>query len=301
MEDLKNNIPDIFKEIELTEEQESAFLKFIQDFSKQMKDQIGQYYENKIGQLEKDYIEINEEYENFKENTSGKLEEFKQHAKEANNYVIEEMQKEYSKNLTNSLQQLHSKIEERVKKDFRNSSEYQVLEEIKKQLKPFVISESEDYLVSENENLKAQLEEVKKDRQEIAKKAKIDTIVKDFPKESQETVRNFLARGNTEEEILENFETILGLMEKGGLKLINEDENENDEEYDDYEDEDDEDEDDEDYEDDDDEDDEEDEDEDDEDYNEDVLPFTSKRSNDKGNNMSTEEEQLLQAAGLLGR
>lgn len=211
-------IPETFKGIKLTDEQAAELKKFFEEYSKNVEQQISEELSSTESTPTEEHEILQEEFENYKAKVKEKFEEFKEHAKEANKAVVEEIQKEYSQNMAKALESLYSDIEDRVKKDFLESNEYKVLAHLKEVMKPIMSDKDTDHLLEEIETLRKEKEDLENENSELDRNVTIETLMKDFPEEYANEVREFIEASKSNEEIYERFNQIIAIFEKGGFK-----------------------------------------------------------------------------------
>lgn len=129
----------------------------------------------------------------------------------------EDMQNEYTENMVKGLKELYTDIEERVSKDFLESKDVVILENIKKVIAPLMAVENEQILLEEINDLKAEKNELMKESKTLNRDNIISSLVKDFPENYTETIKEFISTGETDDDIYERFSVICELIDQGAL------------------------------------------------------------------------------------
>jgi len=233
----------ILENVQLSEDQIKALDKFFTEWvDKKTKEIETKYLEESKGEsgidpekyiLREDAEKAFEKYEEhceaafekFEEDCEAAFEKYEEDAEAAFNLGVEDLQKEYTENMTQALQEVYSEISDRVKTEFMESKEYKTIEKLKELAIPLIDDSSND-LIAKMKAMNEEKEKVEQDNKKLSKENAINVLLKDIPKEYVETVKNFISGGNTEEEVIERFNSICEVLEtkiKGSaVKPVNE-------------------------------------------------------------------------------
>ena len=154
----------------------------------------------------------------FKEDSEKAFDLFKEDAHKAFQLYSEDLQEEYSENMIKGLQELYQDVEERVKRDFMESKDASILEQIKKLLVPLVASEEQQALLEEIEKLRSEKNEILEETKDLTRENIINTLVQDFPQEYVEDVKEYLEAAKNDDDIYERFSFICEMIDKGAFK-----------------------------------------------------------------------------------
>jgi hypothetical protein len=216
---------DVLKEVQLTDAQVEALDHFFAEHTKNIRSEIESDFQSEIELLkeENEQLKANpinegaesakEEIETLKANATKAFELFKEDASKAFELFKADLKQEYSENMVEALQKLYTEMDERVREDFKSSEEYKAFMAFVEIAKPLVLKEKES-LFEEIERLKAEKQTIEQEKESLAKKDTITTLLESFPKEHAEDARAFLEAADSEEEIYERFETFGKLVKK---------------------------------------------------------------------------------------
>lgn len=154
----------------------------------------------------------------FKEDSKKAFALFKKDAKKAFQMYSEDLQNEYTESMVKGLEELYTDVENRVTKDFLESKDVKVLNDVKKVVAPLLVAEKEQVLLEEIDRLKAERQVIEKETKELSRDKLINELVSDFPEEYIETVKEFISTGQTEDDIYERFSTACDFIEKSSSK-----------------------------------------------------------------------------------
>mgnify|MGYP000957942713 CR=1 FL=1 len=216
---------DVLKEVQLTDAQVEALDHFFAEHTKNIRSEIEADFQTEIQVLKEENEQLKsglinegaenakEELETLKANAAKAFELFKEDASKAFELFKADLKKEYSENMVEALQKLYVEMDERVREDFKSSDEYKAFTAFVNIAKPLVLKEKES-LFEEIEKLKAEKQTIEQEKESLAKKDTITTLLESFPKEHAEEARAFLEAADSEEEIYERFETFGKLVKK---------------------------------------------------------------------------------------
>ena len=230
------NISEVLKGIELSDEQTKALDSFFENYTNYVKEKAKkELHEVVIEEVKakmEDGVILKEEaekafalyeedckkaFELYKEDCEKAFMLFEEDADKAFNMGIEDSindtQKEYTENMTKALQDLYEDIEERVKIDVFESKEFKALDKIREAVTPIMLNEDQKKLLDELEELKKEKEIISEEKEELNREKIINTLMKDFPIQYEEQVRNFISNAKDEEEIYERFNHIVEMIE----------------------------------------------------------------------------------------
>ena len=163
----------------------------------------------------------------FKEDSKKAFNLFKTDAENAFDIYAEDLQNEYSLNMIRGFQELYEDIQSRVQKDFLESKDVKVLNEMKKVMTPIIASDGQQALLEEIDKLKSERNHVINETKELTRENIINSLVKDFPTDYVEEVKGYLEASKDEDDIYERFSFICEMIDKGAInpksKSINED------------------------------------------------------------------------------
>jgi len=219
------------KSILETAELKDEHFKALEDFFTQYTEEVRKSERKKLGNdgemiskalAEKAFDKFREDSEEafnlFKEDSKNAFELFKEDSEKAFELYEKDLQTEYTENMIKGLQDLYTDIEERVKKDFMESKDVSILENIKKLMIPLIATDDKKELVEEIERLKNEKQEIISENENISKENVINSLVSGFPKEYSEEIKTYLEKAKNEDEIYERFSFICEMVDKGALK-----------------------------------------------------------------------------------
>ena len=209
------NIPEILKGIELNEEQIKALDGFFKEWSESLTADIKkQYSEN--GEMMPRAI-AKAAFDKMYENAEAGFELARKQYKRAFNEAIKDEQNKYTESMAKAMQDVYSDIEVRVKKDFQESVEYKAFENVRNAIAPVALTESQKESIEKIKEYEAKEAALEEEKKTFSKEKAIATLLADFPKEYTETVKNFISKAVTEEEVYERFNVMVEMIDKGGV------------------------------------------------------------------------------------
>lgn len=222
-------ISEILSGIELTDDQVKALDKFFEDFTQQVKDKSAEELREIVTEEVKADLEITREdaekafelfeadcekaFELFEADCDEAFGLFEADAEKAADLMLEDVQKEYTENMTKALQDVYEDIEARVKSDVLESQEMKALNKIKEAVSPILLSEDQKKMLDEIQELRKQKEEIAEEKAVISREKIIETLMRDFPTQYEEQVRGFISKAKDEDEIYERFNTIVEMID----------------------------------------------------------------------------------------
>jgi DNA-binding ferritin-like protein (Dps family) len=232
-----DKIKALLESAKLTEEQVQAFDAFLESYAKSIEEKFSKkkaFNESNEEMIPKSIVEkmFNEvkrdaelAFNLYKEDAKIAFNEMKRNSEKAFELYAEDLQNESTDNMIHGLQELFTDVEDRVKRNFNESKEASILNQIKTLMTPLIASESNKELLEEIDRLKSMQQIILEENEVITKERTINTLIKDFPEEYYETVKEFISGAKDEDEIYERFGTICEMIENGviaGKKVINE-------------------------------------------------------------------------------
>jgi len=221
-------IPEILNSINLDEEQIKALDSFFADWTEDIKASVKKELvtEGSIpeGYIKKDDAEkafelytqdAEKAFELYREDTEKAFDLAKTDWEEEFNQQLEEKQNKYTESFAKAMQDIYEEIEVRVKNDFQVSEEYKAFQKVKEAIIPVTISESQKEILEKLKNHEEREAVLEANEKELSKNQAINTLLQDFPVEYVETVRKFISKVSTEDEVYERFNTIVEMIDKG--------------------------------------------------------------------------------------
>lgn len=222
-----DKIKALLESAKLTEEQVQAFDAFFESYTKELEKKFsGNKAFNESNEemipksiAEKMFKEVKRDAELafnlYKEDAKIAFNEMKKHSEKAFELYSEDLQNECTDNMIHGLQELYSEVEDRVKRNFNESKEASILNQIKTIMTPLIASEGNRELLEEIDRLKAVHQVILEENEDITREKTINTLIKDFPEQYYETVKEFISGAKDEDEIFERFGTICEMIENG--------------------------------------------------------------------------------------
>lgn len=230
-----DEIKALLEDAKLTEAQVKAFDAYMENFALELKKKYSKAFnESESGEMipkkiaEKAFNQLRQDskvaFELIQEDYKKSFDALKADYKKSFELYAEDKANEYSEHMINALQELYGDVEERVKKNFFESNDAKVLNDVKKIMTPLIASKENQTLLEEVERLKSINNALLEDNESINRDRTINALVKDFPEEYSETVKEFIDGAKSEDEILERFTVICEMIEKGVInkKVVNE-------------------------------------------------------------------------------
>ena len=128
-------------------------------------------------------------FELYQEDQKKAFEILKADYKKSFDLYAEDLKEEYSGHMINALQELYADVEERVVKNYSESGDAKILSDIKKIMTPLIASKENQALLEEVERLKSINNALLEDNESVNREKTINALVKDFPEEYSETVK----------------------------------------------------------------------------------------------------------------
>lgn len=154
----------------------------------------------------------------FKEDSKNAFQLFQKDSKKAFELYAADLQDEYSENMIRGLQDLYNDVCDRAQKDFLESKDMATFTQLKKIMTPLIAAEDQQTLLKEIEKLKSEKQQVLEEIKKLTREGIINSLVKDFPKEYVEDIREYLNVAKDEDDIYERFSFICEMIDKGQLK-----------------------------------------------------------------------------------
>jgi len=222
-----DKIKALLESAKLTEEQVQAFDAFFESYTEELKKKFGKnkaFNESNEEMIPKSIAEkmfknvkrdAELAFNLYKEDAKTAFNEIKKHSEKAFELYAEDLQNECTDNMIHGLQELYSEVEDRVKRSFNESKEASVLNQIKTIMTPLIASEGNRELLEEIDRLKTMHQVILEENEDITREKTINTLIKDFPEQYYETVKEFISGAKDEDEIFERFGTICEMIENG--------------------------------------------------------------------------------------
>lgn len=224
-------IPEILNTINLDEEQIKALDTFFKDWTEDIKASTKKEMISE-SKIPKGYIKKKDAEKAFKLYGEDAEKAFKLYEKDTEkafdlaktdwqeefNTILEDKQDQYTESMAKAMQDIYEEIESKVKKDFEVSEEYKAFQKVKDAIIPVTINESQKQMLEKIQDMERKEVILEENERELSKNVAINALLKDFPQEYTETVRKFISKAENEEEVYERFNTIVEMVDKGGIK-----------------------------------------------------------------------------------
>ncbi len=228
-------ISEILKDIELTDEQVKALDEFFENFTNEIRESAADELRETIKEEVMEEVDVNiddaeaafnlfksdceKAFDSFEEDCEVAFEMFESDAEKAFDLGMNDAKKLYTENMTRALQDVYDDIEERVKADIVESQEFKAIEQIKNAVAPLILTEDQKAIKDELEELKAEKQIIEEEKEELNREKIIETLMKDFPEQYEETVRKFIDRAKNEDEIYERFKTVVEMIDADSVNI----------------------------------------------------------------------------------
>lgn len=204
---------DILKALEgidLNEEQEKSIVDFMTSFAEDVRAKIQTAHTSEIDSIQ---AENKKAFELFEEKTRKAFNLFYEDSKNAFDKAKEELIVEHTENMAKALEDLFEDVEVRAKQDILESAEFKALNEIKKVVAPMIAEGDKKSLLEEIETLKAEKTKMVQEQEELERKKVIETLLEDFPAVHAKTVRVFVEKAETVDEVYDRFNAIVEMLQ----------------------------------------------------------------------------------------
>ena len=221
-------IPEILSTINLSDEQTAALDTFFKEWTEDIKAKSKQELTTESvvpeGYIKKENAEkafdlytqdAEKAFELFKEDSEKAFDLAKTDWQEEYNVMLEEKQAKYTETMAKAIQDIYEEVETRVSNDFKSSGEYKAFQKVKEAIIPVTITESQKEILEKVRAYEEREITLAQNEKELSKKQAIEILLQDFPQEYAETVRKFISKAGTEDEVYERFNTIVEMVDKG--------------------------------------------------------------------------------------
>ena len=219
-------IAEALNGIELTDEQVKALDGFFADFAESAKAsakknllESGEFVSR--NQAERAFTlfenDARNAFDRFEKDAEKAFDIFYEDAERAFDLGVADTQREYTENMARALKDVYDDVHDRVKKDFAESAEYRALEQVRRAMQPVLLDEGQKAMVEEIEKVRADKTRLEGEKKELERGRVVDTLMKGFPAEYEESTRTFISNGKTIDEVYERFSTMVDMIKTGAL------------------------------------------------------------------------------------
>lgn len=211
-------IPKILDDVEINEEQIKALDTFFKEWHEEIESKVKATYV----ESSKDLISKKDgqkAFDIFYKEAEAAFNLAKKDYQEAFNLGIGDVKNQYTETMSKAMQDIYTDLELRVSEDFKKSPEYAAFESVKNAIAPVVMTEDQTAALKKLDEIKVREETILEDQKELGKQKAINTLLEDFPVEYKETVKKFIGKAITEEEVYERFNAMAEMIDHGGIKI----------------------------------------------------------------------------------
>lgn len=212
------NIPEILNGIELSEEQVAALDQFFKEWSEGLATRIRSEFSEgeKKDMIPRAVAKL--AFENLYQNAEKGFELARRQYKRAFDMAIKDERAKYTESMASAMQDIYADIETRVKKDFQESAEYKAFKTVRDAIAPVMMTEEQKAAVAKLAEIEAKEAALEEEKKQMSREKAISALLADFPKEYAETVKKFISKAQTEDEVYERFNAMVEMIDGGAIK-----------------------------------------------------------------------------------